>query len=174
MFGDEGSKGFYALMGYERPISHPQKQRELLEFEMDNYFSTLSNKVNERNWVERLKKIHKKMQQRYPKVSDWVTPFTTKAHKYNINLVIKNKEIIAAYRNDNNVVERIDETQVEKEKISDLKKLMNTYKLDSSYPISEHNSGIYIGSPISKCHICLLYTSPSPRDGLLSRMPSSA
>ena len=24
------------------------------------------------------------------------------------------------------------------------------------------------------CHRCLLYTSPSPRDGLLSRMPSSA
>ena len=30
---------------------------------------------------------------------------------------------------------------------------------------------------ISQCNkydICLLYTSPSPRDGLLSRMPSSA
>ena len=26
----------------------------------------------------------------------------------------------------------------------------------------------------SRCTICLLYTSPSPRDGLLSRMPSSA
>ena len=25
-----------------------------------------------------------------------------------------------------------------------------------------------------KTHTCLLYTSPSPRDGLLSRMPSSA
>ena len=25
-----------------------------------------------------------------------------------------------------------------------------------------------------KYYICLLYTSPSPRDGLLSRMPSSA
>ena len=25
-----------------------------------------------------------------------------------------------------------------------------------------------------ECKICLLYTSPSPRDGLLSRMPSSA
>ena len=25
-----------------------------------------------------------------------------------------------------------------------------------------------------RSHICLLYTSPSPRDGLLSRMPSSA
>ena len=28
--------------------------------------------------------------------------------------------------------------------------------------------------PLGKDWICLLYTSPSPRDGLLSRMPSSA
>ena len=27
---------------------------------------------------------------------------------------------------------------------------------------------------IALCALCLLYTSPSPRDGLLSRMPSSA
>ena len=27
---------------------------------------------------------------------------------------------------------------------------------------------------IDYCYGCLLYTSPSPRDGLLSRMPSSA
>ena len=27
---------------------------------------------------------------------------------------------------------------------------------------------------INEPHFCLLYTSPSPRDGLLSRMPSSA
>ena len=27
---------------------------------------------------------------------------------------------------------------------------------------------------IGECGLCLLYTSPSPRDGLLSRMPSSA
>ena len=27
---------------------------------------------------------------------------------------------------------------------------------------------------LSKKRVCLLYTSPSPRDGLLSRMPSSA
>ena len=26
----------------------------------------------------------------------------------------------------------------------------------------------------AQCAFCLLYTSPSPRDGLLSRMPSSA
>ena len=29
-------------------------------------------------------------------------------------------------------------------------------------------------SPSPECCDCLLYTSPSPRDGLLSRMPSSA
>ena len=27
---------------------------------------------------------------------------------------------------------------------------------------------------LSRVNVCLLYTSPSPRDGLLSRMPSSA
>ena len=39
--------------------------------------------------------------------------------------------------------------------------------------IQRFNNGgriIYIGAGTS----CLLYTSPSPRDGLLSRMPSSA
>ena len=30
------------------------------------------------------------------------------------------------------------------------------------------------GKPLGSLHGCLLYTSPSPRDGLLSRMPSSA
>ena len=30
------------------------------------------------------------------------------------------------------------------------------------------------GSDSERSEICLLYTSPSPRDGLLSRMPSSA
>ena len=30
------------------------------------------------------------------------------------------------------------------------------------------------GVESSPCYTCLLYTSPSPRDGLLSRMPSSA
>ena len=31
-----------------------------------------------------------------------------------------------------------------------------------------------IDAPLAETAICLLYTSPSPRDGLLSRMPSSA
>ena len=42
---------------------------------------------------------------------------------------------------------------------------------DSNVAISEDNAGrkVLIQPPN-----CLLYTSPSPRDGLLSRMPSSA
>ena len=31
-----------------------------------------------------------------------------------------------------------------------------------------------VAKDASKLEVCLLYTSPSPRDGLLSRMPSSA
>ena len=35
-------------------------------------------------------------------------------------------------------------------------------------------TGSITGSQIVTIPLCLLYTSPSPRDGLLSRMPSSA
>ena len=55
---------------------------------------------------------------------------------------------------------------------------------DMDYRVLYHlkSDTIYI-SPNAQCHLdclsldqkdCLLYTSPSPRDGLLSRMPSSA
>ena len=40
---------------------------------------------------------------------------------------------------------------------------------------SHEDSAMYFNSAIDLCkEACLLYTSPSPRDGLLSRMPSSA
>ena len=52
-------------------------------------------------------------------------------------------------------------------------------KWPSSHPITRARQGVktpwYIASPeLALCLTCLLYTSPSPRDGLLSRMPSSA
>ena len=45
--------------------------------------------------------------------------------------------------------------------------------MDSSYSENNHSDGMF---PYSEGNVytCLLYTSPSPRDGLLSRMPSSA
>ena len=43
------------------------------------------------------------------------------------------------------------------------------------YPIVPVLSGcVGAGTPAVRSWSCLLYTSPSPRDGLLSRMPSSA
>ena len=41
-------------------------------------------------------------------------------------------------------------------------------------PFSYMKGGEPTGYSINLCRHCLLYTSPSPRDGLLSRMPSSA
>ena len=35
-------------------------------------------------------------------------------------------------------------------------------------------TGLTTGTKLADVDTCLLYTSPSPRDGLLSRMPSSA
>ena len=37
-----------------------------------------------------------------------------------------------------------------------------------------HLESINFSLRTRESHLCLLYTSPSPRDGLLSRMPSSA
>ena len=57
-------------------------------------------------------------------------------------------------------------------------------KLDTLLPPDLHDLdlGLSTGLPIALLPVrlearfstCLLYTSPSPRDGLLSRMPSSA
>ena len=42
----------------------------------------------------------------------------------------------------------------------------------NSFLVLEENEGLF--KILLKDYNCLLYTSPSPRDGLLSRMPSSA
>ena len=39
---------------------------------------------------------------------------------------------------------------------------------------ADGNGSLYFNGSSSCAYVCLLYTSPSPRDGLLSRMPSSA
>ena len=41
-------------------------------------------------------------------------------------------------------------------------------------PFAEREAKIMLVEPSGVINTCLLYTSPSPRDGLLSRMPSSA
>ena len=45
----------------------------------------------------------------------------------------------------------------------------------NEYVLRHYRRGGLIGKVLSDQYMyCLLYTSPSPRDGLLSRMPSSA
>ena len=39
---------------------------------------------------------------------------------------------------------------------------------------AEVGDAVAVGAVVCLINTCLLYTSPSPRDGLLSRMPSSA
>ena len=57
------------------------------------------------------------------------------------------------------------------------RKLIRTEKVDAVFGNPERAKGgthwIIVGSSVILL-TCLLYTSPSPRDGLLSRMPSSA
>ena len=45
---------------------------------------------------------------------------------------------------------------------------------DTSFTDKQNTNVQYIADPGDLYVVCLLYTSPSPRDGLLSRMPSSA
>ena len=42
------------------------------------------------------------------------------------------------------------------------------------HKFTRNHSGIFDVSHMGQLFICLLYTSPSPRDATLSRMPSSA
>ena len=44
----------------------------------------------------------------------------------------------------------------------------------SDGPMPQTREHILLARQVGVPYICLLYTSPSPRDGLLSRMPSSA
>ena len=51
-----------------------------------------------------------------------------------------------------------------------------TFNIPNSYTGGSYESrhSLWVGKPTLRYVTCLLYTSPSPRDGLLSRMPSSA
>ena len=88
------------------------------------------------------------------------------------------------------ILVEIPDTEQGKSVLKDI--LFKGYELDQQVrftPVSEQDYQQWVGNQGKKRHIvtlltrkvtagqlqaCLLYTSPSPRDGLLSRMPSSA
>ena len=45
---------------------------------------------------------------------------------------------------------------------------------DKAYPNYKNRNTKIVDNKLNYLNVCLLYTSPSPRDGLLSRMPSAA
>ena len=57
-----------------------------------------------------------------------------------------------------------------------IKKLVSLAKKNKlpALAITDNNNMFGVFEFAQECVSCLLYTSPSPRDGLLSRMPSSA
>ena len=65
-----------------------------------------------------------------------------------------------------------------KKKPSFENKIFNTLNSDQVYEVLSNNSNetvtLWFKLQQSWCNNCLLYTSPSPRDGRISRMPSSA
>ena len=78
------------------------------------------------------------------------------------------------------------ETAAEWSRLMDLNFFASTNTIEAARPLMARGSGdrsiicissiagmAALGAPVTY-YACLLYTSPSPRDGLLSRMPSSA
>ena len=59
-----------------------------------------------------------------------------------------------------------------KDEIADVDFITYEGEVTDISPLLKRSHALVIGS--TKPKGCLLYTSPSPRDGLLSRMPSSA
>ena len=49
-----------------------------------------------------------------------------------------------------------------------------TARDDDGLHLIRHSTAHLMAQAVKQLYPCLLYTSPSPRDGLLSRMPSSA
>ena len=62
----------------------------------------------------------------------------------------------------------------EDNKIQEIKNEIDRYIVDIGPTLPNHHVFYEDKSDKTTIKNCLLYTSPSPRDGLLSRMPSSA
>ena len=87
-----------------------------------------------------------------------------------MKLNIKNKILIDGKRISSTLIRNL----LANDKLDEANKYIGRPYSISGKVVHGEKRGRKIGFPTANIHICLLYTSPSPRDGLLSRMPSSA
>ena len=76
----------------------------------------------------------------------------------------------------NNIDDPADLRKLDRRQLGTLADELRAYVLESVSQTGGHLSSNLgtVELTIALHYVCLLYTSPSPRDGLLSRMPSSA
>src|SRR5680860_358021 len=90
--------------------------------------------------------------------------------KYIFEVIVVND---ASTDNTKNLVEGLKKTYNNITLISNQMNMGKGYSVKRGMEIAEGDYRLFMDADNSTS-ICLLYTSPSPRDGLLSRMPSSA
>ena len=81
--------------------------------------------------------------------------------------IIRDNDLVVPYNLYSGQVLRVRPSKTHVVKITD-----SLYSLSQRYAVSQFELARL--NQLSEPYACLLYTSPSPRDGLLSRMPSSA
>ena len=93
-------------------------------------------------------------------------------HANKLSEAIKNSTLTSMLENKREEVHAIINTVSAEPSITEIR-ILNKEGL-----VTFSSRGELVGKSVDKraesCYACLLYTSPSPRDGLLSRMPSSA
>ena len=91
---------------------------------------------------------------------------------YNAVVVMKEMGFGIDEKKKMEIVEHIDQSYL---RFDNMKKLFNFLnKSEKNINNSDNENSDYADAFVAVGGNCLLYTSPSPRDGLLSRMPSSA
>ena len=172
--------GGYGLMGYEisKALSDAGAKVAILDIhaikkkKIRNSYFIKFNCKNYKNFKNELLKIKKKVgfpsiyvNASYPASKDWASntfeKVTLDSYKENIDIHLNSFTFMA---------------KIFADFLKFSKKKGSIVQISSTYGLVAQNMNVYEGTNArnNMTYPCLLYTSPSPRDGLLSRMPSSA
>ena len=134
------------------------------------------------NCLNRLRSLYEKIESQTSRMEDKYEDLITLREKCELDNTLQWQERDQISESCKLVLEKLEELEKDLEKHSPLKQARNSRENEEMGERAHESeaSGVsapsqVIGPPaMSGGNACLLYTSPSPRDGLLSRMPSSA